>query len=142
MAEIIGHGIWTFYVADGWESLDPGRLGKWMVPVDDESDASELCEAAVDEGIVLEAKHETEPEAAAGGVTCFLYLHGDDDEGHRRLAAWLLANGLVPRSADGALEDLEFKHDRQTRAGQYGDAFVPDVTLGQFVDLATGEMVG
>lgn len=137
--EVIERGSWVFYVDPSYEDLDPDRTGKWLVPFDDIDIMAEACEDAVEGGVVSEAKHSATPDASEHGGICCLYLHGDDEEGHEEVIAFLLGRGLVPRDGSGRLIDIPFKYDWQTRAGLYDDDFVPELTLGDLVDLGTGE---
>lgn len=143
MVDIMESGGWVYYLGRGHENLDPDRCGKWMwhFPWHDMELAAEVCDAAVRQGVVSEAKHNAWvcPSYLTG--VCCLYLNGDDDEGHRMTIEFLMEQGLIPCDEEGAYEDIPFKYDWQTMAGQYEDSFVPEITLSQFVDLRTGKWI-
>lgn len=99
--------------------------------------AAKICEKAVTDGVVAEAKHSNAPD----GVCCF-YLHFDDKEAHKRCITYFLENGLIRKTKAGKLYNISFKLDDQTRNGEYGDGFVSEIKLANFVNLETGEWIG
>ena len=132
--KVIRQGGWVFYLVDGYQNLDPHRCGKWMYFFNDESRAAELCQSAVNDAIVVEAKHSDAPN----GVCCF-YLNGDDNEGHRRTIEFFIDHGMIRKTKAGKLYNISFKFDDQTRAGEYGDDYEGQIKLSQLMNLETGE---
>lgn len=137
--EIVYSGPWTYYIGEGSEDLDDDKIGKWMFMFDDYGLAARLCEQAVEDGIVCEAKHNTYPDPRYDHGVCCFYMDGDDIESHESVISFFMDNDMIPRDASGRFEDIPFKYDWQTAAGQYGDDFVPEITLSDFIDLETGE---
>lgn len=136
------HGGWFwFFGPDGGRSLDPEDCGKWMWFFRDQAAALDVCLRAVREGACVECKcSDLFAVGRPTGVACF-YVNGSDVEGHRRVLSFLTRHGLVPRTSSGGYEDVPFKYDRQTRAGEYGDGFVPKLTLSDFMDPRTGDFL-
>lgn len=60
-------------MSDYGAQLDEHKCGKWMYYFGDVGFAAKVCQEAVENDIVAEAKHSDSPE----GVCCF-YLNGDD----------------------------------------------------------------
>lgn len=137
--EVIEHGPWTYYVDDGSEDLSPDTCGKWMYEFDDYGLAHDLCEKAVEGGIVSEAKHNAYPDIRYPHGICCFYIDGNDTEAHEEVLSFFMDNDMIPRDEHGKLKDIPFKYDWQTRAGQYDDDFIPEITLSDFIDLDTGE---
>ena len=56
--QIFDSGFWIFYIK-GKPKFDSHKIGKWTYFFEDEDydRVSELCRKAVEEGVVLEAKH-------------------------------------------------------------------------------------
>lgn len=46
---------------------------------------------------------------------------------------------MIQKTKTGKLYTISFKHDDQTRAGEYGEMFQSEIKLEQFLDLYTGE---
>jgi hypothetical protein len=137
--EVISHGPWIYYIGSESDNFDEDKVGKWMYEFDDYDLAQELCERAVEDNIVIEAKHNAYPDPRyAHGICCF-YIEGDDTEAHEAVISFFIQNDMIPHDPSGRLEDIPFKYDWQTRAGLYGDDFVPEITLSDFIDLDTGE---
>ena len=99
--------------------------------------AAKICEKAVADGVVAEAKHSNAPD----GVCCF-YLHFDDKKAHKRCITYFLENGLIRKTKLGKLYNISFKLDDQTRIGEYGDGYVSEIKLANFVNLETGDWSG
>lgn len=134
------NGYWTYYACmPKIECLDLDEVGKWMWFFTDIEKAKEICQKAVLSDACIECKHTGDLDFMfrATGVACF-YLNGFDIEMHKSILKFMLAEDLIPRCENGELEDIGFKYDYQTRAGEYGDAFVPKIVLSDFVDLRTG----
>jgi len=126
---------WVFYIGDD-STLDDSKTGKWMYFFSSLPFVREICERAVAEGVVEEAKHSDAPE----GVACF-YLNCDDMAAHRRTITFFLENDLIRRTKTGRLYDISFKLDSQTISGEYGAAFHSDIRLSTFLDLNTSEWI-
>lgn len=130
------HMGWVFYLGDTVEQLDENKCGKWMYFFGDVDYAAKLCQEAVEDEVVVEAKHSD----ASEGVCCF-YLNGDDIEAHKRTIQFFLDHDLIRKTKTGKLYNISFKFDNQTRAGEYGKNFQSDIRLEQFLDLSTGEWI-
>lgn len=139
--EVIEYGPWVYYDA-GEEDTDPDTCGKWMYEFDDYDLAEDLCTRAVENGVVSVAKHNAFPDPRYPHGICCFYIDGTDPDAHAEVIGFFLENNLVPRDQSGRLKDIPFKYDWQTRAGLYGDDFIPEITLGDFIDLDTGEWIG
>ncbi len=68
---IVSLGSWVFYI-EGKPQFDEHKVGKWMYFFKDKERAAGLCKTAVEQGIVLEAKHSDAPD----GVSCILEVNG------------------------------------------------------------------
>ncbi len=130
---IINLGPWVFYI-EGKPQFDEHKVGKWMYFFKDKERVAGLCKAAVEQRIVLEAKHSD----ALDGVSCF-YLGCDDVESHKKVIQFFLDNDMIQKTKTGKLYNISFKLDDQTRAGEYGEMFQSEIKLEQFLDLYTGE---
>lgn len=126
---------WVYYLADNID-LEPHKTGKWMYFFNDVVFVSRLCEDAVRNDIVVEAKHTDSEE----GVACF-YLNYDDINTHKRIIKFFLDNNLIRRTKAGNLYNISFKFDDQTRAGEYGEDYHSDIKLSKFINLSSGEWV-
>lgn len=133
---------WSFYIDTALApGLDERRCGKWMFYFNDIEFADEACRKAALGRVVAECKHSSSRAVieSGSGVACF-YLNSDD-EGHRRVIAFMLEHGLVRKTKSGKLYNIGFKLDDQTRAGEYGTGFKARITLSDFVDLESGEFL-
>lgn len=128
-------GPWMYYASDNVKSLKKDKCGKWMYFFDNKEFVSKICKKAVEEKIVVTAKHSNDKQ----GVSCF-YINGDDNESHKRVIEFFLENGLIRKTKTGKLANISFKFDDQTRNGEYGERFEASIKLDMFVDLATGRM--
>ncbi len=131
--QILNLGPWVFYI-EGKPEFDRHKVGKWMYFFKDYDRVVELCRKAVEEGVVLEAKHSN----ADDGVSCF-YLECDDMERHKKVIRFFMSNDMIQKTKTGKLYNISFKLDDQTRAGEYGESYSGDIKLEQFLDLQTGE---
>lgn len=121
----------------GEELITPqiyNKLGKWMYFYNNKEFVAKMCEEAVKNHVVKEAKHED----AEKGVACF-YLNYDDIDGHKRVITYFLENNLIQKTKEGRLYNISFKLDRQTLANEYGDDFHSNIKLENFINLDTGE---
>ena len=76
----VSNAYWVYYVNEAEaKKFDDSKVGKWMYFFKDNDFAAKICEKAVADGVVAEAKHSNAPD----GVCCF-YLHFDDKEAHKR----------------------------------------------------------
>lgn len=136
-------GFWHFVLnRDEAKDLGTDTCGKWMSYFDDFDFAADICRKAVESGAVVECKCTSRLMLATrgSGVICF-YVNGDDTQGHHKVLSFMMEHGLIRRTKSGRLYDIGFKFDSQTRAGEYGEAFVPKMTLSDFVNLETGEFL-
>ncbi|SKA65410.1 hypothetical protein SAMN02745111_01092 [Eubacterium uniforme] len=129
-------GGWIFYISSEVDYFEKDKVGKWMYFFEDEERVDYLCRKAVEDGIVVEAKHSDSSE----GVSCF-YLNMDDYEGHRRVIEFFIENDMIRRTKAGRLYNISFKLDAQTRAGEYGENFNAELKLENLVNLMTGEWI-
>jgi len=130
---------WVFYFSDPGNldpQLDPQKVGKWMCFFSDRKFISRICEESINQKIVQESKHKDQND----GVACF-YSNFDDVDSHKRIIQFFLENNLIRKTKEGKLYDISFKLDRQTRDGEYGDAFHSEIKLSKFVNLHTGEWI-
>lgn len=139
--QIFDSGFWMFYIQEK-AKFDKNKPGKWMYFFEDEdyNRVSELCRKAVEEGIVLEAKHNSGNNKGMYGknLSCF-YLECDDIERHKKVIRFFLDNDMIPKTKTGKLYNISFKLDEQTFAGEYGENYNGYIKLEQFLDLQTGE---
>ena len=133
----VSNAYWVYYVNEAEaKKFDNNKVGKWMYFFKDNDFAAKICEKAVTDGVVAEAKHSN----AHDGVICF-YLNGDDIENHKRVIEFMLKYDLIRKTKAGKLYNESFKFDSQTRAHEYGTDFQGNLKLEQFIDLNTGEWV-
>lgn len=125
---------WVFYIGEEAKTLQKDKCGKWMYFFDNKEFAAEMCEKAVMQNVVVEAKYKD----LQSGVACF-YLNSDDLERHKKIINFFLENNLIQRTKTGKLYNISFKLNEQTRAGEYGDDFKAEIKLDQFINLETGE---
>lgn len=106
----------------------------------DKEFAAKICEKAVEENIVMEAKHTADEilKYKGTGVACF-YIHYDDIDAHKRVLSYFLKNSLIRKTKKGRLYDISFKTDKQTLNRQYGNDFSSEIKLSKFVDLDSGK---
>lgn len=131
--KILENDFWIYYIGNA-ECLISHKCGKWMFFFSDMNYAVDICKNAVDNNVVVEAKHSNK----SNGVACF-YLNIDDLEGHKKVISFFLVNNLIRKTKTGKLYNIPFKLDDQTRAGEYGDEFTSEVKLQNFLNLETGE---
>ena len=128
---------WIYYRRNDKEILDPHKCGKWMYFFKHNFDkADRLCKKAVSYDICCSAKHSNKEE----GVCCF-YLNIDDIERHKKVLKFFLDNRLIRRTKDGHLQNIPFKLDEQTLAGEYGKDFHAKLRLEKLVNLETGQFL-
>ena len=119
---------WIYYINEDTRLTE--KSGKWMYFFDNRSFVEKICERAVENHIVEQAKHST----ANTGVACF-YLNYDDIDTHRKIISYFLENNLIKKTKEGRLYDISFKLDEQTRAGEYGNDFHSKIKLSDFIGL-------
>lgn len=132
--KIVKLGEWVYYLEEEHELLSDENAGKWMYFFDDREFAEYICKKAIEEKVVLEAKH----SADETGVACF-YLNSDDVPGHKKIIEFFLTNNLIRQTKTGKLYNISYKLDKQTRNGEYGEDFKAEIKLDQFLDLITRE---
>lgn len=135
--------FWSYYInRPEADKLVDRKCGKWMHFFRDIGFADGICKEAILSGICAECKHTSKAVLSARktGVICF-YLNGDDIKAHRRVIRFMLDHDLIPKTKTGRLYNNGFKYDDQTRAGKYGDDFVSQIKLADFVDLETGSFL-
>lgn len=139
--DIINSRGWVFYV-NGEPKFELDKVGKWMYFFEekDKEFAAQICEKAVEENIVMEAKHTADEilKYKGTGVACF-YIHYDDIDAHKRVLSYFLKNSLIRKTKKGRLYDISFKTDKQTLNGQYGNDFSSEIKLSKFIDLDSGK---
>lgn len=86
----VSNAYWVYYVNEAEaKKFDNSKVGKWMYFFKDNNFAAKICEKAVADGVVAEAKHSNAPD----GVCCF-YLHLDDKQAHKRCITYFLETVL------------------------------------------------
>lgn len=100
-------GEWIFFTNENSKCLDNLKMGKWMVYFSESSREyiKEMCEKAVNENVVPEAK-----VATNGDVACF-YLNIDEIEYHRKCIIFMLENNLIRKTKAGRYYNVSFKKD-------------------------------
>ena len=134
--KVLKNVAWVFYVGDDAKELKLDKCGKWMYFFNNIDFAAEVCKKAVKQGVVREAKHSN----AESGVCCF-YLNCDEVENHKKVISFFLENGLMKKTKTGKYYNISFKRDEQTLSGEYGENYVAELKLADFLDLNTGEWV-
>jgi len=129
--------LWIYYCSDNGLNLDDSKCGKWMYYFKDLWFAERICIDAIEQNVVTECKHSNKDN---DGVVCF-YINGDDMAAHKRVIEFFLKNDLIRRTKAGKLYNISFKYDAQTRSGEYGSDYCPDIKLEKFINLETGEWI-
>lgn len=139
---------WIYYLGDRVEEERKYIKGKFMTfglfPVN--ARTKSLIKKALDEEVVFAVKHSQEgyvnPRSADPDKYVICWYSTDEKEDLSKLAEFLVKNGLVQITKAGKLYNISFKYDSQTRSGQYGDSFVAQIGLADFIDLDTGKLTG
>ena len=131
--EIKENIAWVFYIGDTTQ-LIKDKVGKWMYFFGDRKFIEKICKECVEKSIVSEAKHSN----ADTGVACF-YTNIDDMESHKKILKYFIENNMIKKTKTGKFYNISFKLDSQTLEGKYGDDFVAEIKLDQFLNLDTGE---
>lgn len=135
---------WYCFNSDEDCKLVSEKSGKWTCNFSNQEHAISICRKAIDEDVCDECKCRDltilEWTGYDDGVICF-YLNSDDIEKHKRIIEFMIRNNLIRRTKTGNLYNISFKYDNQTKAGEYGAAFVPKLSLNSFVDLKTGKWI-
>ena len=131
--EIKENIAWIYYIGDTSKFIKD-KVGKWMYFFGDRSFIEKICQECVEKNIVSEAKHSN----ADNGVACF-YTNIDDIESHKKILEYFIENNMIKKTKSGRFYNISFKLDSQTLDGKYGENFVAEVKLDQFLDLDTGE---
>lgn len=139
---------WVYYIDRDAQQPEPDVCGKWMLffRATETEKAEETIKAAVASGAFPCAKRTSDFALAAGlarhhSIVCCLYLDGTDNEAQRVAVSYLVSHGLVGRTRAGLYRNLPFKFDTQTLAGEYGASFTPKITLSDYIDLETGDLL-
>ena len=67
----VSNAYWVYYVNEAEaKKFDDSKVGKWMYFFKDNDFAAKICEKAVADGVVAEAKHSNAPD----GVCCFIFI--------------------------------------------------------------------
>lgn len=139
--KIVNKYGWYYYLSGKEKLLDMHKCGKWMHFFSDQEFAKEICKRAIEENICYECKcSNLEMSCKNTGVICF-YCNIDDIDNNKQIIQFMLDNNLIPKGKDGKLHNAPFKLDDQTRAGLYGEYFVPFVSLEDYIDLKTGKFI-
>ncbi len=100
------------------KKFDDSKVGKWMYFFKDNDFAAKICEKAVADGVVAEAKHSNAPD----GVCCF-YLHFDDKEAHKRCITYFLKTVLSEKLRLESYTISRLSSMIRHVKGEYGDGF-------------------
>lgn len=135
--KIIENVFWVYYIGNPLKFVKD-KVGKWMYffKEGDRTFIEKVCREVVEKEIVSVAKHSNKES----GVACF-YLNIDDIEGHKKVIKYFLENNMIRKTKKGKYYNNSFKLDIQTIKGQYGDDFIPELTLDKFINLDTGDWI-
>ena len=130
-------GGWVYYIGNP-DLLTDRKCGKWMYFFNDREFVSKICNEAVTQNVVPEAKHSDDEE----GVACF-YINVDDMDAHKRVIEFFIENKLIRIAKSGKYYNLSFKLDSETHNGQYKAVgnFNTNIKLDRFIDLNTGTWI-
>ena len=134
MTERLDMIAWVVYFDPDKKQCDKEKAGKWILQFYNSEFGDKICQKAVDEGIVAQAKHSN----AESGVCCF-YVEYDDNAAHKRCIKFFLDNDLIRKAKTGRLYNISYKLDEQTRSGEYGNDFKAEIKLADFLDPVTRE---
>ena len=127
-------GGWIYYASENKKEVSANDSGKWMYFFENRAFVESVCIKAIKENAITVVKHTDGND----GVACF-YLDRNDISGHKKIIKFFIDNNLICRTKSGRLYNIPFKLDSQTKNGDYGNNFVPKITLSDFIDLYTGE---
>lgn len=143
---------WFWYGKDIPEKQpfnDSDNVGKFMTftPGGISDELQEKIIKAIHEEVTPLIKHSDpnidksifNPRANKGDVV--VWYSTDNKEDLKRLAKFLIDNDLIQKTKTGKLYNISFKYDSQTVKGEYGEEFVPKITLSDLADLNTGELL-
>ena len=134
MTERLDMIAWVVYFDPDKKKCDKEKAGKWILHIYNSEFGDKICQKAVDEGIVAQAKHSN----AESGVCCF-YVEYDDNAAHKRCIKFFLDNDLIRKTKTGRLYNISYKLDEQTRNNEYGNDFKAEIKLADFLDPVTRE---
>ena len=125
----IDDDVVRYYGEDG-NDYDFSTVGSWCISFNSEAVADSICRAVISDQIVDACTRDI-------GTDGFIYFYvdGTSDASQRELIEWLLEKDLLPRNADGELQDIVFSYDIQTAPES-----MPDASLSDYVDLTTSVM--
>mgnify|MGYP000846725320 CR=1 FL=1 len=136
---------WIFYQADHADGSDiVGKFltyGRRLVT----EGVGATIRKAIESGVIDHAKHSNTESGHINRnarnpdeyVVC--WYSSDNRDRLQSLAEFLVENGMVRKTQGGRLYNIAFKYDSQTRAGEYGEGFVAEIKLADFIDLDTGK---
>ncbi|WP_226545761.1 hypothetical protein [Bacillus thuringiensis] len=135
---------WCWYGTNTFKETD--NVGKFTTYVKDDisDEMQELILKAIEQGATPFVKHNN-PDTldfnpfSKKGSLAIVWYSTDEKEALKRLAKFLVDNGLVPKTKAGKYYKISFKYNKQTRNGEYGEQFKPSITLEDLMDLNTGE---
>ncbi|QAS52794.1 hypothetical protein [Halobacillus litoralis] len=144
-------GGWCFYGINTVHSpafKETDNVGKFMTygKGDISNEMQELILKAIKQGITPLIKHTDlntiglNPNSKDGSWVIIWYST-DEEKDLRSLAQFLIKHGLVPKTKAGRYYNIPFKYDKQTRNGEYGEQFKSSISLGDLIDLNTGEFL-
>jgi hypothetical protein len=145
------------YRAGGWcyyginpvqipEFKETDNIGKFMTfgKGDFSNEMQELILKAIKEGITPLIKHTDldmlnyNPRSKDGSWVIVWYST-DEEKALKGLAKFLIDHKLIAKTKSGRYYNVSFKYDKQTRNGEYGEQFKSSISLGDLIDLNTGE---
>jgi hypothetical protein len=142
-------GGWCYYGTNSVQDpafKDTDKIGKFMTfgKGDLTNEMQELILKAINKGITPLIKHtdlnmrDLNPKSKDGSWVIIWYSN-DEEKSLKRLAKFLIDHGLVAKTKSGRYYNLSFKYDEQTRNGDYGEEFKSSISLGDLINLSTGE---
>lgn len=142
-------GGWCYYGTNSVQDpafKDTDKIGKFMTfgKGDLTNEMQELILKAINKGITPLIKHtdlnmrDLNPKSK-GGSWVIIWYSNDEEKSLKRLAKFLIDHGLVAKTKSGRYYNLSFKYDEQTRNGEYGEEFKSSISLGDLINLSTGE---
>lgn len=142
-------GGWCYYGINTVQNpafKETDNIGKFMTfgQGDLSNERQELILKAIKQGITPLIKHtdldtfDFNPRSKDGSWVIVWYST-DEENALKGLAKFLIGHGLVAKTKSGRYYNISFKYDKQTRNGEYGEQFKSSISLGDLIDLNTGE---
>ncbi|SFT51206.1 Helix-turn-helix [Lachnospiraceae bacterium XBD2001] len=136
--EIIENQAWRYYLSDDQSELRGSVfVGKWMLFPSNIQSAEEMCRYAIENSIVVQAKHSLEPRN--GSYLCCFYMNIYDYDRHEGFIKAFLGKNYIPRTQSGRYYNIAYKLDAETYMGMYGNNYKGLMHLVDFIDLDTGQ---